>query len=255
MTIPSFISYRFSKILALIARFLDAPGKEALIYRIIQNDVSRLSSPAALKFLFKLDLLSYQLQSGIAIEYENLEHPKHRVTQYHEYFTNKISANERVIDVGCGKGAVAYDLASRTGAIVLGVDINPMSIEIAKNKYIHKDLQFEVADALELSVGERFDTVVLSNVLEHVSERVQFLKQLQLKTNCKRFLIRVPVFERDWRIALKRELNIEWRLDFDHKTEFTDSESFFQETKKADLEILELTIRWGEIWAELCPIR
>ncbi|MCW5875598.1 MAG: hypothetical protein KIS85_01830, partial [Anaerolineales bacterium] len=58
-----------------------------------------------------------------------------------------------------------------------------------------------------------------------------------------------PSFERDWRVAYKRELGVEWRLDEDHKTEYT-IEQFHQELAEAGLEIVHLESCWGEIWAE-----
>ena len=65
-----------------------------------------------------------------------------------------------------------------------------------------------------------------------------------------RFLIRVPVFERDWRVPLKRELGVEWRLDPTHETEYT-LESFEKEMAAAGLRITYQEVRWGEIWAEV----
>ena len=66
----------------------------------------------------------------------------------------------------------------------------------------------------------------------------------------KRFLIRVPLFERDWRVPLKKELGVEWRLDLDHKTEYT-LESFAEEMRQANLKITYQEVRWSEIWAEV----
>jgi hypothetical protein len=95
--------------------------------------------------------------------------------------------------------------------------------------------------------------VVLSNVLEHLEERPGFLRKIIAATGARRFLIRVPYFERDWRVALKKEIGVDWRLDPDHKTEFTEA-SFLRETREAGLEIVHIEFRWGEIWAELRSI-
>ncbi len=45
--------------------------------------------------------------------------------------------------------------------------------------------------------------IVLSNVLEHVENRNEFL--LRLILICNRFLIRVPMVNRDWFVLYKRE--------------------------------------------------
>ncbi|MCI5207527.1 MAG: hypothetical protein D3910_01745 [Candidatus Electrothrix sp. ATG2] len=76
-----------------------------------------------------------------------------------------------------------------------------------------------------------------------------FLRKVARKTGAKRFLIRVPLYERDWRVPLKKELGVEWRLDVTHETEYT-LESFEQELHEAGMQLVHQEVRWGEIWAE-----
>jgi len=97
---------------------------------------------------------------------------------------------------------------------------------------------------------EKFDVVILSNVLEHLPGRPLFLRCLYETFQPERFLIRVPLFERDWRVPLKKELGVEWRLDRTHEIEYT-QESFEAEIEEAGLVIAHLEVRWGEIWAEV----
>jgi len=66
-------------------------------------------------------------------------------------------------------------------------------------------------------------------------------------------LIRVPLFERDWRVPMKKQLDVEWRLDATHETEYT-QESFIREIADAGLCVVYQETRWGEIWAELEPV-
>jgi len=58
------------------------------------------------------------------------------------------------------------------------------------------------------------------------------------------------LFERDWRVPLKKELGVEWRLDTTHETEYT-LESFKEEIANAGLSITHLEVQWGEIWAQV----
>jgi hypothetical protein len=99
----------------------------------------------------------------------------------------------------------------------------------------------------------RFDVVVMSNVLEHVEHRVEFIRRVNAQARPTRWLVRVPVFERDWRVPLKRELGLEWRLDPTHFNEYT-VESFREEMAQAGMRIEHLEIRWSEVWSELCPM-
>ena len=61
-----------------------------------------------------------------------------------------------------------------------------------------------MGDALKDLPAKPFDVVMLSNVLEHLSGRAEFLRRVQIAARPIRLLIRVPLFERDWRVPLKR---------------------------------------------------
>ena len=93
----------------------------------------------------------------------------------------------------------------------------------------------------------RVDKVILSNVLEHIDNRIEFIENLKLITKAKYFLIRVPLFERDWQIPLMRELGIEYFSDNDHKIEHSIAE-FKKEISDSKLIIKEMQTLWGEIW-------
>ena len=78
---------------------------------------------------------------------------------------------EPVIDVGCGTGENALELASR-GLDVLGIDASPRAIAAAKAKASERgsSVEFLVADALDLgSLGQRFTSALDSGVF-HVFE-------------------------------------------------------------------------------------
>jgi SAM-dependent methyltransferase len=215
--------------------------------------VKKHSPREALRFLFLLDAALYRLQGRTAIAYEGGLHPKHRLMRYHDFFTQRIQAGETVLDIGCGIGAVAYSIATKCGAQVTGIDFNRENIELAKENRVHEKIEWLCGDALTELPNRRYDVVVLSNVLEHLEDRVAFLKQVRQTVAPSRWLIRVPLFERDWRTPLKKELDVEWRLDQTHCTEYT-QEQFLEECGQAGLEVRELEIRWGEIWSELCPM-
>ena len=116
-----------------------------------------------------------------------------------------------------------------------------------------KNSKVSIGDALKELPEGTFDVVILSNVLEHLQGRPMFLNHVREALKPKRFLIRVPVFERDWRVPLKRELGVEYRLDTTHEIEYT-LESFTQEMEKAGLKITHQEVRWSEIWGEVVPI-
>ena len=222
---------------------------ESLIQRLIYAVVNSMSADKALCFLFRLDNMLYSLEGKKAIEYGGGVHTKHRHLRYHDFFVGRIRKGERVLDIGCGNGAVAFDIAEHAHASVVGIDVNPDNISYARKHFSHPLVEYRLGDVFQELPPGPFDVIILSNVLEHLKDRIDFLQQVQKTVRPSRVLIRAPLFERDWRVPLKQELGIEWRLDPTHETEYT-PESFAEELTSAGLNITWQEVRWGEIWAE-----
>lgn len=210
----------------------------------------RCKTPAdSLRFLFNLEAALYPLEGQSAVAYDSGVHTKHRHTRYHEFFIARLRPDEHVLDIGCGNGFLAYDIASRAGARVTGIELQAENIAIARQRFAHPQVEFIQGDALKDLPANSFETVILSNVLEHLPGRVDFLRKVQERLRPRRFLLRVPLFERDWRVPLKKELGVEWRLDSTHEIEYT-QEQFACELACAGLYITDFQIRWSEIWCE-----
>jgi SAM-dependent methyltransferase len=223
------------------------------VFRSAVNARVRSLSPAeGLRFLFSIDETLYPLEGNFAVAYDNGVHTKHRHTRYHDFFIHRIKSGEKVLDVGCGIGALAYDIAQQTGALVVGIDLNERNLDQARTRFSHPNVSYIHGDVLNADLTQRFDSLVLSNLLEHLEHRVDFLRELVEKTNPRQVLLRVPSFERDWRVPLKQELGIDYRLDPTHFTEYT-LESFAQEVEAAGLAVTHQECRWGEIWAQAVP--
>ena len=186
-----------------------------------------------------------------AINYGKGIHPKHRVTPYHDFFIDRILDGDIVLDVGCGIGIVAIDIAKqRPKCKIIGVDINKKSIAFA-NKIQEsssiKNINF-IAGDINDQKQIKCDVVIFSNILEHISKRNVFLENVINKTSAKLFLIRVPLFERDWQVAFRKEIGSYYYSDQDHKIEHSIME-FKNEMSLSKLKIKELFTIWGEIWA------
>lgn len=185
-----------------------------------------------------------------AMVYGGGEHPKHRLTNYHHFFISRIRDADKILDVGCGYGAVARSIAfTFPETKVVGIDMDQRRLNQAKSSLNPDNLTFIVGDATKDVPEDAWDVVVMSNVLEHIEDRVGFLTRLRIATAAKRFLIRVPLFERDWLMPLRRELQIQYYSDPDHKIEHTVRE-LREEVSEAGFEIIELNTIWGEIWVE-----
>lgn len=219
--------------------------------RLAGTLVRRAVSPGTLlRWLCRLDNLLYRATSRAAVWYGGGLHVKHRLTAYHDFFVARVAPGERALDVGCGNGALAADLAHR-GVSVTGIDRDRAAILEARARHGASGARFVEGDANRLP-EDRYDVVILSNVLEHLDDRVGFLGRLFAGTGARRVLVRVPLFERDWRVPLKRELGVDFRLDPTHRVEYTFAE-FEAEVAAAGLVVQERETRWGEIWAVCRP--
>lgn len=203
--------------------------------------------------LVELEIALHERVDRAAIRYDDGVHAKHRLMRYHDFFVERIQPGERVLDVGCGKGELAYDLAERSGALVTGIDNHKPHLDFARKRFSHPSIEYVEADAVAYVPDEAYDVVVLSNVLEHIERRVDLLRRLLSHARPGRVLIRVPAFQRHWLVPLKRELGLPFFSDPTHCTEY-DAESLRSELREAGLDITGLDAVWGELWVEARPI-
>jgi len=203
-----------------------------------------------LNLALRLHSFSYRLASALACRVEGGVHPKHRITDYHKWFLDRIKPEWRVLDAGCGNGLLTIDLLWACKSIT-GIDINPDRIAEAKKliDYPATGIHFARGDITSLWLRGRYDCVIMSNVLEHIEDRVECLGRLSLYADT--FLIRVPLITRDWITLYKRERGLPYLGDKDHYIEYT-LESFQDEVISAGLEVGDIEIRFGELYAVCC---
>lgn len=92
----------------------------------------------------------------------------------------------RVLDAGCGTGAMALELARR-GAHVVAIDLSPTLVDLARERWpreaVAGEVQFMVGDMLDPALG-RFDHVVGMDSLIHyrAADAVRVLSGLAART-------------------------------------------------------------------------
>jgi 2-polyprenyl-3-methyl-5-hydroxy-6-metoxy-1,4-benzoquinol methylase len=91
-------------------------------------------------------------------------------------FTNR----PRVLDVGCGNGALAFPMAV-LGCEVIGVDNDVRSINGCKERHQFPNAHFICTDGTLAGVTGVFDLIVCSEVLEHVVEPAQLVAEMRSK--------------------------------------------------------------------------
>ncbi len=205
--------------------------------------------------ILRMHNLMYRLATKVSsiISVDKI-HPKHQILKYKEWFSEHVKNNDIVLDIGSNTGELPVFLSNKI-KYVYGIEI----IEQLHNKALERDkipnLEFILGDATNYDYSniKPISVVTLSNVLEHIEHRVVFLKMIIKNTpwtdgKKMRFLIRVPMMNRDWITIYKKNMDVEWRLDLTHFIEYT-MESFIDELNQAEIEIIESNVRFGEIYA------
>ena len=96
----------------------------------------------------------------------------------------------RYLDVGCGVGSAAREIAVATGLSVTGIDIDPGQIEIARNGPAKPNLNYQVMDATRLEFGDgEFDIVASQMATHHVPDWEKVLSELSRVLRVGGFLI------------------------------------------------------------------
>lgn len=103
-------------------------------------------------------------------------------------YLKKKESQIKILDVGCGNGNISLPLAS-LGFQVLGIDLDRKSIENVKRRNKFKNAQFEVKNIKDISEKEKFDCIIASEVIEHITNPLQFLNFLKKILDLKGILI------------------------------------------------------------------
>lgn len=79
----------------------------------------------------------------------------------------------KVLDVGCGIGGAALELAKRCDAEVTGIDLAPLMVQIANERAgaAFPKIKFHVGDIFEQSFAEPFDIIWSRDALLHIDRK------------------------------------------------------------------------------------
>lgn len=116
------------------------------------------------------------------------------ITSYCDYFINE---NCSVLEVGCGTGELLNGLKSKYKT---GIDFSPKMIEIAKKNF--ENIRFEVMDASSLKFDEKFDVIIISNVVGFLPD-LQMVFENLLKVSHSKTKIIVSYYSKLWEPVLK----------------------------------------------------
>ncbi|HTY23099.1 MAG TPA: glycosyltransferase, partial [Desulfomonilaceae bacterium] len=113
-----------------------------------------------------------------------------------EIYKSLVFPGLRVIEIGCGHGDL---LAALQPAFGLGVDFSSEMIRVATER--HPELRFIEADAHELELNERFDVIILSDLVNDLWDvQDAFVKMASLADRNTRVIINL--YSRVWELPL-----------------------------------------------------
>jgi 2-polyprenyl-3-methyl-5-hydroxy-6-metoxy-1,4-benzoquinol methylase len=99
---------------------------------------------------------------------------------YHPLLVSAVPPGGRVLDVGCGEGMLTRELAGPARS-VLGVDLDPSSIELARATTSEANVEFLCADVLQHPFEPAsFDAVVSVATLHHLGTEAGLLRLREL---------------------------------------------------------------------------
>jgi 2-polyprenyl-3-methyl-5-hydroxy-6-metoxy-1,4-benzoquinol methylase len=96
------------------------------------------------------------------------------------FLLERVSAGERVLDVGCGEGRFAVELLG-AGAQVVGIDVAEEPLRRARARARHPELDLRLVSDVgpwELE-DSSFDVVWAGEVLEHVADTSAWLSEVR----------------------------------------------------------------------------
>jgi len=150
--------------------------------------------------------------------YSPESHPVRVLTKKH--LLEWIQPEHRVLDLGCATGEMSF-WASEKATKVVGIDYNPKHISFAQKNYTHDNLSYHCVEAHEYltDTQEKFDVLILDNILEHLDNPSEFIKRFS------RFFdyvyIELPDFDKNYLNHYRKDFKLSLiYTDADHVTEF-----------------------------------
>lgn len=100
-----------------------------------------------------------------------------------EFFVNNFSAKRNaVLDIGCGSGILAFELAQHYDMVV-GIDISLEMLAIAKTKRAASNIEYICMDADRIVFDRQFDLIVSSATFHHLKNLPATLEKLKTLLN------------------------------------------------------------------------
>lgn len=107
-----------------------------------------------------------------------------------ETINKSVKKNATVLDIGCGAGAISLYMASK-GHQVTGIDISEKAIKTCKDsaKFLDLKTKFLTVYFPQEKIRDHFDTIIFTEVIEHLEDDRKALMQIHEMLNKNGLLI------------------------------------------------------------------
>ena len=121
-----------------------------------------------------------------------------------EVYRFLVPPGQSVLEIGCGRGDLLADLRPGRG---VGVDFSPEMVQRARAR--HPELEVVLADAHQLALGDPFDVIILSDLVNDLWDVQEVLDRVRPATTARTRLI-LNFYSRlwEWPLGLAEGLNL-----------------------------------------------
>jgi SAM-dependent methyltransferase len=119
----------------------------------------------------------------------------HRLIE--QIYRFQVAPGKRVLEIGCGGGDLLAALEPEVG---VGVDVSAGMVELARSRHPH--LRFEQAAGEELDLDERFDYVVMSDLVTYVHDLVALFARVAAHSHAQTRIV-IHSYSRLWRPVIR----------------------------------------------------
>jgi len=113
-----------------------------------------------------------------------------------EIYTFLVSPNQRVLELGCGRGDL---LAALRPSFGVGMDFSYEMIKLTKKR--HPDLHFIVSEAMQIGMETTFDVIILSDLLNDLWDAQSVFQQVRRLSHPRTRII-INTYSRLWELPL-----------------------------------------------------
>jgi SAM-dependent methyltransferase len=153
-----------------------------------------------------------------------------------------VAPGQRVLEIGCGRGDL---LAALNPSVGVGVDFSQEMIRIAETRY--PNLRFVLADSHELALDEKFDIIILSDLINDQWDVQKVFNRLRILSTPRTRII-MNFYSRVWELPL----NVAGKLGLANPTLYQNWLTIDDVVNLLSLAGFEIIRSWQEI---LWPLR